>query len=109
MSRRELQLKIWNAVSGYTLTQIENATPAQLANAANLTEDEIATAKHYKKLIMFRLIKAKKEAVRTTLKTDTVVPALQSLVTEVALALNVTRDKAKDELSRIIDDLQEGL
>jgi len=109
VDRKELQLKIWNAVKGYTLSQIQSATPAQLATAAGLTAEEIAVAKNWKNLIMFRLIAAKKAQRYTQVKDDVVGPALVSIIDTMVNDREYDRLEARRELQTILEEILEAL
>jgi len=109
VDRKELQIKIWQAVKGYTLSQIESATPDQIANAASLTAEEIAVAKNWKNLIMFRLIAAKKAQRYTTVKGLVVGPALSNIIDTMVNDWEYDRPGARRELQTILEEILEGL
>jgi len=109
VDRKELQLKIWNAVKGYTLSQIQSATPAQLATAAGLTAEEIAVAKNWKNLIMFRLIAAKKAQRYTLVKSNVIPNGIKAILDTMVNDWEYDRPEARRELQTIIEEILETL
>lgn len=109
INRKLLQVKIWQAVSGYTLAQIESASYAQLATAANLTQEEIPVARQWAPLIRKRLITAKQEQLYETLRDGIVKTSLLNTITAMVEESGIERAVIKRQLSRMLDDLQEQL
>jgi len=109
VDRKELQIKIWQAVKNYTIAQIEGATPAQIAAAASLTAEEIQVAKTWKRLIMFRLIAAKRAQRYTQVKGDVVGPALVSIIDTMVADWEYDRPEARRELQTILEEILEAL
>ena len=107
VDRKELQIKIWAAVKNYPLAQIKNATPAQIATISDLTAEEIQVAKVWKNLIMFRLIKAKEAQQYTVMKNGIVVDGLVLILDQMVNDFGMDRKDAKQDLSNMLDELQE--